>query len=45
VCGFVSATSAGLARRAIGGSTGDTIGATVAVTEVAVCLALLAAWH
>jgi adenosylcobinamide-GDP ribazoletransferase len=44
-CGLVSATSAVLARRTIGGSTGDTIGAAVAVTEVAVCLALLAAWH
>jgi adenosylcobinamide-GDP ribazoletransferase len=45
VCGLVSATSAVLARRTIGGSTGDTIGAAVAVTEVAVCLGLLAAWH
>lgn len=44
-CGLVSATSAVLARRTIGGSTGDTIGAAVTVTEVAVCLALLAAWH
>lgn len=44
-CGLVSATSALLARRTIGGSTGDTIGAAVAVTEVAVCLALMATWH
>jgi cobalamin synthase len=37
--------SAVLARRTIGGSTGDTIGAAVALTEVAVCLALLAMWR
>ena len=30
------------ARRTLGGRTGDTLGATVAVTEVAVCLTLLA---
>jgi adenosylcobinamide-GDP ribazoletransferase len=45
VCGLVSALSAVLARRTIGGSTGDTIGAAVALTEVAVCLALLAMWR
>jgi adenosylcobinamide-GDP ribazoletransferase len=45
VCGLVSAMSAVLARRTIGGSTGDTIGAAVALTEVAVCLALLAMWR
>lgn len=33
------------ARRAVGGSTGDTLGATVLVTEVAVCVALLASWR
>jgi adenosylcobinamide-GDP ribazoletransferase len=36
------ATTAG-ARRALGGRTGDTLGATVALAEVAVCLTLLAA--
>lgn len=45
VCGAVSAISAVLARRTVGGSTGDTIGAAVAVTEVAVCLALLGMWR
>jgi adenosylcobinamide-GDP ribazoletransferase len=33
------------ARRGLGGSTGDTLGATVAIGEVAVCLALLATWR
>lgn len=45
----MGATTAGLtaalARRAIGGSTGDTLGATIAVTELVVCLALLASWQ
>ena len=45
VCGVVSAASALLARRAIGGSTGDTIGAAVALSEVAVCIALLGMWR
>jgi len=45
VCAAVSALSAVLARRAIGGSTGDTIGAAVALTEAAICLALLASWR
>ena len=45
VCGLVSALSAVLARRTIGGSTGDTIGAAVALTEVAVCLALSGMWR
>ncbi len=45
LCGLVSALSAMLARRALGGSTGDTIGAAVAVTEVAVCLGLLSSWR
>jgi len=39
VLGLLSAVAA---RRLIGGRTGDTIGATVAVVEVAVCLTLLA---
>jgi adenosylcobinamide-GDP ribazoletransferase len=37
--------SAWAARRAIGGRTGDTIGATVAVVEAAVCTALLGCWR
>jgi adenosylcobinamide-GDP ribazoletransferase len=32
-------------RRTLGGRTGDTIGATIAVTEVVVCTTLLALWH
>jgi adenosylcobinamide-GDP ribazoletransferase len=31
--------------RAYGGRTGDTLGAMVALTEVAVCLTLVACWH
>jgi adenosylcobinamide-GDP ribazoletransferase len=38
----IAGLSAVAARRAIGGRTGDTIGATVAVVEVAVCLSLSA---
>lgn len=34
-----------VARSAVGGSTGDTLGAAVAITEVGVCLALLASWR
>jgi adenosylcobinamide-GDP ribazoletransferase len=45
VCVLVSALSAVLARRTVGGSTGDTIGAAVAVTEVAVCVALVGMWR
>ncbi len=45
VCILVSALSAVFARHAIGGSTGDTIGAAVAVTEAAVCLGLLSMWR
>jgi adenosylcobinamide-GDP ribazoletransferase len=33
------------ARRSLGGRTGDTLGAAVAVAEVTVCLVLLAAWR
>jgi adenosylcobinamide-GDP ribazoletransferase len=44
-----AALSAGLsvmfARRTLGGHTGDTLGATIAVTEVVVCTTLLALWH
>jgi adenosylcobinamide-GDP ribazoletransferase len=42
---LVVALSAAFARRTLGGRTGDTLGATVAITEVAVCTALLAVWH
>jgi len=37
--------TAGLARRAVGGRTGDTLGTAVAVAELMVCLALLASWR
>lgn len=40
-----AALSALLARRTFGGRTGDTLGATIAVAEAAVCVALLACWH
>lgn len=33
------------ARQTIGGRTGDTLGAGVALTELVVCVSLLAAWH
>ncbi len=42
---LLAALSALLARRTLGGRTGDTLGATIAVTEAAVCIALLGAWH
>lgn len=42
---LATAAATAAARRAIGGRTGDTLGATVAVTELAVLLALAAAWH
>ena len=37
--------SVGVASRRFGGRTGDTLGATVCITEAAVCLALLGVWH
>jgi len=44
--GLASAVAATLyARRLLGGRTGDTLGATVALAEVAVVLTLLALWH
>jgi adenosylcobinamide-GDP ribazoletransferase len=43
--GLAAALSVLLARRAHGGRTGDTLGASIAVTEAVVCVALLAAWH
>jgi adenosylcobinamide-GDP ribazoletransferase len=42
---LVAAASAVFARRTLGGRTGDTLGATVAVAEVVVCVSLLAVWH
>jgi adenosylcobinamide-GDP ribazoletransferase len=42
---LTGALSAVFARRTLGGRTGDTLGATVAVTEVLVCTVLLAAWQ
>jgi adenosylcobinamide-GDP ribazoletransferase len=42
---LVAALSATFARRTLGGRTGDTLGATVAVTEIVVCATLLAVWH
>ena len=42
---LVAALSAVFARRTLGGRTGDTLGATVSITEVAVCVTLLAIWH
>jgi adenosylcobinamide-GDP ribazoletransferase len=41
---LVSASSVLFARRTLGGRTGDTLGAAVAITEAAVCTALLAVW-
>lgn len=41
----VGGASAWSARRTVGGRTGDTLGAAVALAEVGVCLALLATWH
>jgi adenosylcobinamide-GDP ribazoletransferase len=42
---LVAAASAVFARRTLQGRTGDTLGATVALSEVAICLVLLAIWH
>jgi adenosylcobinamide-GDP ribazoletransferase len=44
-CALLSGLSAVFARRVFGGRTGDTLGATVAITELAVCLALMAMWR
>lgn len=41
----VAAVSIAWMRRAIGGRTGDTLGATIAIAELAVCATLLAAWR
>ena len=45
VCPSLSELSAVFVRCTIGGRAGDTLGATVAITEVAVCLALMAMWR
>jgi adenosylcobinamide-GDP ribazoletransferase len=45
VCAAIAALTGLLARRAFGGSTGDTLGAAVSLTELTVCLALLASWR
>jgi adenosylcobinamide-GDP ribazoletransferase len=42
---LVAGLSAVFAQRTLGGHTGDTLGATVSITEVAVCVTLLAIWH
>ncbi len=42
---LVAALSAVFALRTLGGHTGDTLGASVSITELAVCATLLAIWH
>jgi adenosylcobinamide-GDP ribazoletransferase len=42
---LAAALSAGFARRTLGGRTGDTLGATIAIAEVAICTTLLALWR
>jgi adenosylcobinamide-GDP ribazoletransferase len=42
---LIASLSVVWARHALGGRTGDTLGATIAITEVAVCLSLLAVWQ
>jgi adenosylcobinamide-GDP ribazoletransferase len=42
---LTAALSTVCARKALGGRTGDTLGATIVITEVVVCLALLAVWQ
>jgi len=42
VAALLAALSVAFARRTLGGRTGDTLGATVAITEVVVCVVLLA---
>jgi adenosylcobinamide-GDP ribazoletransferase len=41
----VAALSVVFARRTLGGRTGDTLGATVAIAEVVVCVVLLGVWQ
>ena len=42
---LVAALTTAGSRRTLGGRTGDTLGATIAIAEVAACVALLAVWH
>ncbi len=42
---LVAGLSVAFARRTLGGRTGDTLGATVAIAEVAVCVVLLGVWR
>jgi adenosylcobinamide-GDP ribazoletransferase len=42
---LAAALSAVFALRTLGGHTGDTLGATVSITELTVCATLLAIWH
>jgi len=42
---LAAALSVAFARRMLGGRTGDTLGATVAITELAVCVVLLGVWQ
>jgi adenosylcobinamide-GDP ribazoletransferase len=42
---LVAVLSVVFARRTLGGRTGDTLGATVAIAEVAVCVVLLGVWQ
>ncbi len=43
--GLVAALASVGARRAVGGSTGDTMGATASITSALVCVILAATWH
>jgi cobalamin synthase len=45
VAALLAALSALLGHRALGGRTGDTLGATIAVAEAVVRVAMLAAWR
>lgn len=45
VAALLAVLSALLAHHTLGGRTGDTLGATIALTEAVVCVALLATWH
>jgi adenosylcobinamide-GDP ribazoletransferase len=42
---LVAVLSVALARHTLGGRTGDTLGATVAIAEVAICVVLLGVWQ
>lgn len=45
VAAVIAGMTAAGARSLIGGSSGDTLGGTMVLSELAVCLALLALWH